>query len=206
VYLVLFQFGKVIQILHNISLHNTSGYEIKTLGGFNDRDIAGMPGVKSIHARGAALDINPETNPMGSTLVTDLPRNIASIASQFGLGWGGNWTNKKDAMHFSAAESEGGSLLKAKYGGIFSGPESGYPVLLHGRERVEPLGKPGDLNQVTKTELPRGNDMQLQNNFDKFFAMQSEFLSVLSNKLDNLDYRLAKSNDIQENILTYSST
>jgi hypothetical protein len=116
-----------------------AGYEVKDLGGYNDRDATGKPGQKSIHAHGAAIDINSATNPFGSKLVTDMPSEIGQIAASLGLGWGGNWKSVKDAMHFSAAESEGGKLLKAQDGGVFQGPSSGYNVELHGKEAVIPL-------------------------------------------------------------------
>lgn len=115
------------------------GYEITDLGGYVDRDVRGKPGVKSIHAHGAAIDINSGANPLSNQLITDMPPEISSVAASLGLGWGGNWKSRKDAMHFSAAQSEGGSLLKAKEGGMFSGPTSGYNVELHGKEAVIPL-------------------------------------------------------------------
>jgi hypothetical protein len=68
-----------------------------------------------------------------------MPPEISSIAASLGLGWGGNWKSRKDAMHFSAAQSEGGKLLKASDGGVFQGPSSGYNVELHGKEAVIPL-------------------------------------------------------------------
>lgn len=119
---------------------DAQGYQIKSLGGYNDRNVAGT-NKKSYHAYGAAIDINPGDNPMGSELITDMPEGIGKVAAGFGLGWGGNWSNKKDAMHFSASVNEGGSLLQAKNGGIFRGPVKGYNVRLHGDEVVTPLRK-----------------------------------------------------------------
>lgn len=117
-----------------------TGYKVYSLGGYADRDVRGQPGKKSLHALGAAIDINPTSNPMGSQLITDMPADIGQIAANLGLGWGGNWTSKKDAMHFSAAASEGGTLLpSAATGGILGGPQSGYTALLHGTEAVVPL-------------------------------------------------------------------
>ena len=118
---------------------DASGYEIRSLGGYNDRDVRGKPGVKSIHAHGGAIDINPGTNPMGQSLITDMPPGIGQLANSLGLGWGGDWKSVKDAMHFSAAQSEGGGMLQARNGGSFSGPDSGYPATLHGNEAVVPL-------------------------------------------------------------------
>ena len=117
-----------------------TGYKVYSLGGYADRDVNGQPGKKSLHALGAAIDINPGTNPLGSQLVTDMPANISQMAAGLGLGWGGNWASKKDAMHFSAAASEGGTLLpSAATGGILGGPQSGYTAMLHGTEAVVPL-------------------------------------------------------------------
>mgnify|MGYP003348229546 FL=1 len=52
------------------------GYEINSLGGYVDRDVRGKPGVKSVHAHGGAIDINPGANPMGGQLITDMPEKI----------------------------------------------------------------------------------------------------------------------------------
>jgi hypothetical protein len=126
------------------------GYPIQSLGGYVDRDVRGRPGVKSVHAKGGAIDINPATNPLSeSELVTDMPAGIQGTASAMGLGWGGAWKSRKDAMHFSASKHEGGSLM-AKTGGMFEGPDSGYPVVLHGKEIVVPTDPEGmaKLSQV----------------------------------------------------------
>jgi hypothetical protein len=104
------------------------GYQINDLGGYNDRDIRNQPGKKSIHSYAAALDINSATNPLGSQLKTDMPGNIGQIASNLGLGWGGGWKSVKDAMHFSAAKSEGGNLLEAESGGYFKAQTGGHNV------------------------------------------------------------------------------
>jgi hypothetical protein len=111
-----------------INYLDNAGYAINSLGGYTDRDVRGQAGQKSMHAYGAAIDINPSANPMGSTLITDLPPGIDVIAKQLGLGWGGTWSTKKDAMHFSAAVSEGGSLLQMRDGGIIKAQPGGTMV------------------------------------------------------------------------------
>ncbi|WP_202913241.1 M15 family metallopeptidase [Acuticoccus sediminis] len=80
------------------------GYVITSLGGYNNRNIAGT-NTLSNHAFGNAIDINPAQNPMGDRLVTDLPVNVAELARKHGLSWGGNWQSRKDAMHFEAPGS-----------------------------------------------------------------------------------------------------
>lgn len=84
-----------------------TGYKIKDIGGYNVRKIAGT-NKPSFHTYGAAIDINANQNPQGPTLITNMPSNIAQIAKDNCLGWGGSWRSSKDAMHFSASKTEGG--------------------------------------------------------------------------------------------------
>lgn len=77
-----------------------TGYDIESLGGYNYRPIRGG-GRLSEHAYGRAIDINPQQNPMGSSLVTNMPKNVARLAALHHLIWGGTWRSKKDPMHFS---------------------------------------------------------------------------------------------------------
>jgi hypothetical protein len=77
-----------------------TGYDVDSLGGYNHRNVAGTSRL-SEHAYGRAIDINPGANPMGSSLVTDMPKNVARLAALNDLVWGGTWRSKKDAMHFS---------------------------------------------------------------------------------------------------------
>lgn len=157
------------------------GYDISSLGGYVDRDVRGKPGVKSVHAHGGAIDINPGANPMGSQLITDMPENISAIANQLGLGWGGNWTSVKDAMHFSVAAHEGGRV-KLSEGGVAVGPNSGYPATLHGEEAVIPLNNSGG-------------------NFIKMFETMAEGNSRMVAMLDELVRVQRNSNDIQTKML-----
>lgn len=75
------------------------GYRLQSGGGYANRDIRGRPGVKSQHAYGRAIDINPSQNPLGSTH-NNLPANVSQLAAQYGLFWGGNFNGRKDPMHF----------------------------------------------------------------------------------------------------------
>lgn len=84
-----------------------TGYKITDMGGYNKRNIAGT-NKPSMHSYGAAIDINAGKNPLGSKLITDMPSNIEELAKRNCLGWGGAWRSVKDAMHFSASNTEGG--------------------------------------------------------------------------------------------------
>ncbi|WP_276122567.1 tape measure protein [Pararhizobium qamdonense] len=78
---------------------SATGYDIKSLGGYNLRNKRGRNSL-SEHAFGNAIDINPGANPMNKDLITDMPKNISALAAKYGLSWGGDWSSIKDAMHF----------------------------------------------------------------------------------------------------------
>lgn len=158
------------------------GYDINSLGGYNDRNIAGT-NQKSVHARGGAIDINPGTNPMGSQLITDMPADIGAIAAKMGLGWGGNWSSKKDAMHFSAASNEGGAGFSD--GGIAVGSRSGYLAKLHGPEAVVPLPD-GKTIPVRIQGLEDGKMFDtLKSDMGNMLSQVRDVLNVVSQKMDN---------------------
>lgn len=79
-------------------------YKVRMLGGYcarHQRNDSTLP--LSIHSFGAAFDINWDKNPMGKTLVTDLPPEFVAAFKKYGWNWGGDWNSVKDAMHFQFA-------------------------------------------------------------------------------------------------------
>jgi hypothetical protein len=72
------------------------GYKIDSVGGYNYRAKAGGGGL-SMHAYGAAVDINPGRNPMRRGGTTDMPTDVEDMAWRHGLSWGGRFG---DPMHF----------------------------------------------------------------------------------------------------------
>ena len=190
---------------------DTAGYKINDLGGYNDRDVRGQPGVKSAHAKGAALDINEKTNPMSPRLITDLPEDIGKIAGNLGLGWGGNWQIKKDAMHFSAARNEGGTLM-ARNGGVFNGPPGGYPVELHGREAIVPLPNPGDKISINKAQKDGSATKDALSSVMADNATTSsngsgiliDLYTMMESKFDDLIDKVNTTNNYTNKLLKYS--
>jgi len=88
-----------------------TGYKIRALGGYSDRANVNNSKYKSFHAAGAAIDINPAQNPNGKARITDMPINTVNmLIRKWGLGWGFNFRSISDAMHFSIADFEGGSV------------------------------------------------------------------------------------------------
>ena len=101
------------------------GYSPKVIGGYNDRNIAGTS-KKSNHAWGAAIDIDPDDNPFTSGTQYALPKppEIIATARKWGLGWGGEWSGRKDYMHFEVI----GAPSSSTYDGI--GPGEGGAVVV----------------------------------------------------------------------------
>src|SRR4030095_4450851 len=90
----------------------------------------------SNHAWGLAIDLNALTNPQGSVLRTDMPKEVGQLAAKYGLRWGGNYQKRPDAMHFE-----------------FIGTRGQAAVLT---QRL--LGNGGDQHPLSPTELPGAPD------------------------------------------------
>lgn len=85
-------------------------YQVRVIQAYNCRKT--RSGTRwSDHAKGWAFDINPEQNPYGKRLVTDMPRRFVELWKAEGFGWGGDWSGSKDCMHFSKNPLEGGDGL-----------------------------------------------------------------------------------------------
>jgi hypothetical protein len=78
------------------------GYRINSLGGYDYRTKVGGGSGLSMHAYGAAIDINPGQNTQyGQT--TNMPKDIEQLAWKHGLSWGGRFG---DPMHFEPMSDE----------------------------------------------------------------------------------------------------
>ena len=74
-------------------------YPIKQLGCYVPRHKMSDPNRSiSIHAWGAAVDINWRTNRIGTR--GDMPMDVVTLFKQYGFNWGGFWARPKDPMHF----------------------------------------------------------------------------------------------------------
>lgn len=84
-----------------------TGYElekgIRDDWGYANRDIRGVPGQKSWHSVGGAIDLDATKNPMGVKKTTFPIRKTQRLAKELGLTWGYNWTTRPDPMHFEVA-------------------------------------------------------------------------------------------------------
>jgi len=157
------------------------GYEINSLGGYNDRNIAGT-NMPSWHSNGEAIDINPATNPYGPQRITDMPAGTAAAAASFGLGWGADWSNIKDAMHFSTGPNEGGRIL-ARTGGIFNGPSTGYLIELHGREQVMIIPDNDGNSNMLYGKKQKQSDKLLANLISMIDTNVDEMIDLMNDKI-----------------------
>jgi hypothetical protein len=84
-------------------------YRVRLLAGFCSRQMRELDPAKqataplSVHAWGAAFDLNWDRNPFGWTLHTDLPPAFIAAFTSRGWSWGGAWQHKKDPMHLQFA-------------------------------------------------------------------------------------------------------
>lgn len=79
-----------------IDLTEMRGYDVKTAGGYNCRNVAGTK-QRSVHSWGLAIDINSATNGRG--IRGDIPADIVEMWEDHGFTWGGRWAYRDD-MHF----------------------------------------------------------------------------------------------------------
>lgn len=142
-----------------------------------------------------------------------LSRTWRGLPSQPGMQ-----AREKTDEHSNRAGLSWDQAIKSFAGGGFaSGPESGYPVMLHGNEVVIPMPNTSNLNDaLSSVQKQPLNDVMQQNStskddnsvlqvaLDRLTTIQTDMINMMAEKLDMLDSRLARSNDIQKNILNYS--
>jgi hypothetical protein len=132
----------------------------------------------SNHMKGKAVDIQE----YGSS-------QVDKILSKYGL------TNSTNNQHYE--------MPGARLGGSFAGPNSGYPVMLHGAETVVPTPNPSTslikiegeaaANKITNA-LSGMNSDALNSIMQDMYSMMEERLSAMIDKLST-------SNDIQDKLL-----
>lgn len=129
-----------------------AGYVITKLGGYSKRRAVGQSSW-SVHASGGAIDINWPDQVIGgrpngffrprppNAPITDMPPNTKEIAKRHGLGWGGAWRSLDDAMHFSIAKHEGGTVEGLRNGIIPAAPADRNPQM--GTQKTSDAGGSG---------------------------------------------------------------
>lgn len=180
------EYGKPVQV--NAAMRDVDEqqalYDAWIAGGQQGNPVA--PPGQSKHNFGRALDLN-------SNQVADLSNS--GLLAKYGFN-----TINGDPPH----------IEMARLGGVFKGPESGYPVMLHGQEVVVPNAQfeamQNIISSVTKTGL--GSEISnlsssVSTNTDTVDALR-DLYSVMADKLDTVIDKLSSGNDIQDKLLRNS--
>jgi hypothetical protein len=145
------------------------------------------------HTAGKAFDFvldrkpTPDEGKQLSAMLMDM--GITYVQDEYN-----NPSSKSTAGHIHA------ELKGARTGGVFSGPSSGYPVMLHGREAVVPQA---NFKDIKKETLSSGTSSPAQGP-DEVVGLLADMVETMSDKLDQVINKLGDSNDIQGKILNYS--
>ena len=70
--------------------------------GYAFRDIRGEAGKLSNHSSGTAIDLNSVKHPLGKVNTFDAAKipMLKALVKKYGLSWGGDYSGRKDEMHF----------------------------------------------------------------------------------------------------------
>jgi len=155
----------------------------------------GLPVAKpgtSKHEQKRAIDLSKSD---ALELYNTSRRNGSDLLNKYGF----NYDPIKDAVHFE----------KARFGGVFDGPESGYPVVLHGQESVVPTPQFEALKEasssVSKSSLAGATPTAAAapNNNDSINMLKS-LNGIMSDKFDQMISAMERSADIQSRLLNNS--
>jgi LAS superfamily LD-carboxypeptidase LdcB len=146
----------------------------------------------SKHEQRNAIDLS---KPDALEFYNTTRRNGSDLLNKYGF----NYDPIKDAVHFE----------KARFGGSFDGPESGYPVILHGEEVAMPKPQFDELaNNVKKesitTAFKDSTNMSTSTSSDSSSAMLQELIGLMEDKFDAMIAQLSTGNDIQSRLLNNS--
>lgn len=172
---------------------------------FNDRYHQNL-GYNSMHKEGKAFDFTLRKKPtreQGKKIVEQLKRLGAPSA-------------KDEYNEPSSAATAGHMHVQfAAKGGVFDGPTSGYPAVLHGSEMVAPLSTNSILMKLSKTPadgeevkqaIAPTNTMNEKETVEKLVTMNSEMMSEMLTRLSEMVDAINDGNDTRQKILKNSQS
>jgi hypothetical protein len=157
------------------------GGDLKYFSGLNDGRSA--KDGKSKHTTGEALDLvlnNPDNYASALSMIQGLPGIGLAQYERAGQRNPNGSTASGDHIHVE--------VPKAEFGGVLSGPKSGYQAMLHGDEAVIPLagGRSIPVEMTGMTASMSG---------------QMDMMAIQITKLDELISAMRSNNDISNKIL-----
>lgn len=120
---------------------------------------------------------------------------------------------EEERNKINAAEQARAAMPQAAMGGVFSGPETGFPAELHGTELVTPLDPNSilmELAQTNSSDTESGGDTETESTkkasetLERNADLTMEMMQMLSSKLDIMINELETSNEVSDQILKQS--
>jgi hypothetical protein len=162
----------------------------------NRRDRGGNI-VKSRHTEGKALDFSLNPAPKDADEAALIREQLKDLGASKVLDeYFANKSNQSTGGHFH--------VEVARNGGLFKGPDTGYPVILHGEELITPMNKVQDVTKKELSSLPMMDSGSGSGSSESSISLLAEMIEMLSDKLDTMIDRLDTSNSIQDDLLKHS--
>jgi hypothetical protein len=189
--------GKADPALEALALKINDAFPNSTITAMNDifhqnqKDANGQL-IKSKHTEGKALDFTLNPAPANAEEAAVIKAAIKRLGPSKVLDeYFESKTDQTRGGHFH--------VEVARNGGMFKGPDTGYPVILHGDELITPMNK---VQNVTKTELSSLPMLDSGVGSRPGSATLIKVIALLTDKLDKMIDTLEDSVDIQDKILT----
>lgn len=196
--------GKADPKLIDIAQKINEAFPNSTITAMNDlyhqnrRDKGGNI-IKSRHTDGKALDFSMNPPPKDADEAALFKQQIQQMGASKVLDE--YFTDKN-------SRSTGGHfhVEVARNGGLFKGPDTGYPVILHGEELITPINK---VQEVTKTELSALPAMDSGSSStpsvdNSMATTMASMMELLSEKLDIMIDKLETGNELQDDLIKQS--
>ena len=90
------EFHKLVEPI-DVGTFDDWGYAYRMVRGSSDK--------LSCHSSGTAIDLDATKHPLGKSGTFTKPQEVTvrALAKKYGLKWGGDFTTRKDEMHFEVA-------------------------------------------------------------------------------------------------------
>lgn len=195
--------GKADPKLIDIAQKINEAFPNSTITAMNDmyhqnrRDRGGNI-IKSRHTEGKALDFSLNPPPADAEEAALFKHQLQQLGASKVLDeYFADRNAKTTGGHFH--------VEVARNGGLFKGPDTGYPVILHGEELITPINKVQDVTKTELSSLPAMDSGTKTSTSEPYMDTGlTDMIEMLSEKLDTMIDRLDTSNDIQDNLLKYS--
>jgi len=181
----------------------------------------GIPGFNNQNEKSKAALIDMTFN-MGPAWYRKWPNFTKALGAGDNQGAANQMQNSKWAKQVGRRAQENIAMIragaqKAKIGGMFDGPSTGYPMELHGTELVIPLDPNSILNKLASTSADEvAKEMQrtavktapkptsTTGTPAKTKGISKEMIHSMSRKFDNVINKIESTNNVQKKLLKHA--